>query len=89
FDLVGRWGGEEFVCIARNVAPPILLTIANRVRMLIGTSTIPIGDQMLGVTVSIGATMAMAADSINTLIKRADELMCTSKANGRNQVTLG
>lgn len=89
FDLVGRWGGEEFVCIARNVAPPILLTIANRVRMLIGTSTIPIGDQMLGVTVSLGATMATAADNTETLIKRADGLMCTSKTNGRNQVTLG
>jgi diguanylate cyclase (GGDEF)-like protein/PAS domain S-box-containing protein len=89
FDLVGRWGGEEFVCVARNVAPLILLTIANRIRMLIGTSTIPVGNEMLGVTVSMGATMAMTEDNIETLIKRADELMYTSKNNGRNQVTLG
>ncbi len=89
FDLVGRWGGEEFVCILRNVQAPLLLPIANRMRALIEASSVKAGNRMLGVTVSIGATLATAEDSLETLIKRADRLMYTSKANGRNQVTLG
>lgn len=89
FDLVGRWGGEEFVCILRNVQAPLLLPISNRIRALIEASSVKAGDRTLGVTVSIGATLAKAEDSVETLIKRADQLMYTSKTNGRNRVTLG
>jgi diguanylate cyclase (GGDEF)-like protein/PAS domain S-box-containing protein len=89
FDLVGRWGGEEFVCILRNMQAPMLLPIANRLRALIEAPSVKTGDQSVGITVSMGATLATAQDSVESLIKRADQLMYTSKTNGRNQVTLG
>jgi diguanylate cyclase (GGDEF)-like protein/PAS domain S-box-containing protein len=89
FDLVGRWGGEEFVCILRNVRTPQLLPIANRIRALIEASYVKAEDRTLRITVSMGATLATAEDSVETLIKRADRLMYTSKTNGRNRVTLG
>ncbi len=89
FDLAGRWGGEEFLCIVRNVGRNQLLEIGNRLRMLISRSTITYEAHDLGVSVSIGATMAVPFDTRETLIKRADHLMYQSKQRGRDRVTLG
>ena len=89
FDLVGRWGGEEFMCIVRGVQKDQLQVISQRLRMLISQSVIHTEKQRLNVTVSIGATMASPNDNMDSLIKRADKLMYTSKASGRNKVTLG
>lgn len=90
YDLVGRWGGEEFVCVIRNVKNTFeLLDIANRTRMLVSHSTVRAEDQLLTLTVSLGATLALSDDDIETLVKRADSLMYKSKTNGRNQVTVG
>ena len=47
----------------------------------------PHGGEFLRVTVSIGATRIVARDTVDGLVKRADELMCRSKLVGRNQVT--
>jgi len=89
FDLVGRWGGEEFVCVLRNVVSEQLLDISNRMRLLVSQSTVYINDQPLRVTLSAGATLARSTDTIDTLIKRADGLMYQSKSEGRNRVTFG
>lgn len=89
FDLVGRWGGEEFICILRAVDDEQLGVISDRIRRLVSTSTIRAEDQPLNITVSIGATIAKTTDTADILIKRADTLMYASKKNGRDQVTLG
>jgi diguanylate cyclase (GGDEF)-like protein/PAS domain S-box-containing protein len=90
YDVVGRWGGEEFVCVIRNVKETLgLLDIANRTRMLINQSTVYTGEKTLSISVSVGATLAIPTDDCESLTKRADSLMYKSKMNGRNQVTLG
>jgi diguanylate cyclase (GGDEF)-like protein/PAS domain S-box-containing protein len=89
FDLYGRWGGEEFVGIARNVTPADLKHMAQRLRKLVEKSFLMVEGHKLGVTISIGATMALATDSITTLIQRADALMYQSKSAGRNRITFG
>jgi diguanylate cyclase (GGDEF)-like protein/PAS domain S-box-containing protein len=89
YDMVGRWGGEEFLCILRAVDPEQLSYISNRLRRLIRKSSIHLGEQLLSITVSMGATMATPADDVESLIKRADDLMYLSKKNGRDQVTVG
>jgi diguanylate cyclase (GGDEF)-like protein len=89
YDMVGRWGGEEFVGIIRNVDAARLEEIGNRLRELIGNSALPYQDRVLRVTVSIGATLALAHDTIESLVHRADILMYTSKQLGRNRLTIG
>jgi diguanylate cyclase (GGDEF)-like protein/PAS domain S-box-containing protein len=89
YDMVGRWGGEEFVGIIRNVDAPHLEEIGQRLRELIGNSALPYQDRVLQVTVSIGATLALVEDSIESLVHRADALMYTSKQLGRNRLTIG
>jgi len=89
YDMVGRWGGEEFVGIIRNVDLPHLEEIGNRLRELIGNSSLPHHNTVLQVTVSIGATLALARDTIESLVRRADALMYISKQLGRNRLTMG
>ncbi len=89
FDVYGRWGGEEFVGIIRNITVDDLEVFGNRLRMLIERSYISSEQKKLHVTVSIGATMVKDEDNVETLVKRADMLMYESKKAGRNRLTLG
>ena len=86
-DVVARWGGEEFVVILPGATPVIVKAIAERVRMLIANSFINHGAENLRVTVSIGGTVSRSGETVETIVKRADELMYCSKADGRNLVT--
>ena len=88
-DLYGRWGGEEFIGILRNVDAVELEAAGARLRSMIANSYLMHGDQRLQVTVSMGATLGRADDALETLVKRADRLLYQSKADGRNRVTLG
>ena len=89
FDLVGRWGGEEFVAILANTDARTLQAIADRFRALVEASVVSAGGAEHVFTVSVGGTQATADDSVETLISRADALMYASKQSGRNCVTIG
>jgi len=89
FDLYGRWGGEEFVGIVRNVSSTNLKHMGQRLRRLVEKSFLLEAGEKLRVTISIGATMALNDDRIPSLLQRADTLMYRSKAAGKNRLTLG
>jgi len=89
FDLYGRWGGEEFVAIIRDVSAGGLEDLGNRMRLLVENSYLTHAQQKLSVTISVGATLAREHDTPASLIKRADNLLYQSKAAGRNCVTAG
>ncbi|MBZ0255005.1 diguanylate cyclase [bacterium] len=88
FDIVGRWGGEEFVAVVANVDRLGLLSAAERTRFQVQRNRIPVNGQNLKVTVSIGATLCSQDDNAETIIKRADQVMYESKSNGRNKATV-
>jgi diguanylate cyclase (GGDEF)-like protein/PAS domain S-box-containing protein len=87
FDLVGRWGGEEFLVALVNVNGDRITALAERFRALVGASGVPTENGSVRITVSIGATLARPGDRVDTLVRRADELMYESKKAGRNRVT--
>ncbi len=88
FDIVSRWGGEEYLIVIANVEGDELLATARRCRALVEQSFVP-GKRLLRVTISLGATLARKEDTVETIVKRADELMYKSKEAGRNSVTTG
>lgn len=88
-DIVGRWGGEEFLAIVMDVNPTVLTSIAERYRKLIAESAVPAGEDRIQITVSLGATLLVKGDSDQSAIHRADGLMYKSKMAGRNRTTLG
>jgi diguanylate cyclase (GGDEF)-like protein/PAS domain S-box-containing protein len=88
-DVFGRWGGEEFIGILRNINHQDLETLGNRVRVLVENSYIIHGNEKLHVTISVGATLGRDDDTIDSLLKRADTALYKSKSAGRNCLTIG
>ena len=88
FDLIGRWGGEEFICVISKLKDADQIkVIADRLRALVESAWVSLADCSLHVTISLGATLARIQDTPETLIHRADDLMYRSKAAGRNCLT--
>ncbi len=88
-DVVGRWGGDEFIILMRSLDLEGLEDAAQRLRSLVGTSHVRDGGRSVGVTVSIGGTTAQAGDTMESVVARADRLMYTSKRSGGDRVTVG
>ncbi len=88
FDFYGRWGGDEFIGIIRNITVQDLETLGERLRVLIEQSYMIHENKRLGVTVSIGATLANEKDNLDSLTKRADTQLYKSKKSGKNCLTI-
>ena len=90
FDVIGRWGGEEFVGLFPNAERETLASIGERLRSAVEATWIEADGQRLSVTVSIGGASAAKEDlSAAAVVKRADTMMYRSKQEGRNRVTVG
>ena len=89
YDLVGRWGGEEFLGVIRNAETATLEEIGNRLRLLVDKSSVQFKDERLSVTISVGGTLVAKGDNRETVVARADRLMYRSKQDGRNRLTIG
>ena len=89
FDLFGRWGGEEFLGVIRNISLSKLDSLGNRMRLLVEKSFLPHDSEILRVTISVGGTVAGDSDSVESILKRADALLYQCKASGRNCVITG
>lgn len=89
FDLFGRWGGEEFLGIVRNVDSEGLERVGNRSGTMIRTSRVRRQEENLKVTVSIGGTLLKEGDTLESVVHRADALMYQSKEAGRDRFTMG
>jgi len=87
-DLVGRWGGEEFVGIYSINKSYEASIIAEKFRLLIANTNVIVGDQTLHVSASVGITTVRPDDTTASLVERADQNMYKSKKNGRNRVTV-
>ena len=89
YDVVARWGGEEFLVLCPGIEAPDLMRLAERLRALVERSDLRLGDGgSLALSVSIGAAAARAGDCADTLLGRADAALYRSKAEGRNRVTM-
>jgi len=88
-DIIGRWGGEEFIGVFSGINKSGLKRVAEKLRVLAEKTSVKVGGEDLKVIISSGAILVDPGDDVNTLIKKADELLYRSKRNGRNRVTMG
>ncbi len=86
-ETVCRWGGEEFVAVVYCNSFDFLFAKADMLRLLVSQSFVQVKNVDVSVTVSIGAAMANLEDTVESLLKRADNLMLQSKRLGRNRVS--
>lgn len=87
FDVLARWGGEEFLCLAINIHADQLVVIAERLRLLVEQSFLTHNGERIAVTLSAGAALHKPGESARELLQRADQLLYESKAAGKNRVT--
>lgn len=87
-DMIGRWGGEEFVIVYSAINLNTLVKITEKVRSLIESTQVKCNDEDVAVTASIGATMVTETDDLESIIARADNLMYRSKVAGKNRVSI-
>lgn len=83
-DLVGRIGGEEFVCILPGLAGPETCALAERLCRAVADETEKSG--LPRTTISVGIALGRAGDSSESVLGRADEALYAAKHGGRNQV---
>lgn len=84
-DLIGRFGGEEFI-IAINASKDDLEAIANRIRILIEDYLFKYEDLELKITASLGCTYCQSGFEFEELFKIADDALYVAKKTGRNKV---
>jgi diguanylate cyclase (GGDEF)-like protein len=84
-DLVGRWGGEEFLVIVPG--PCDFRILAERLRREIANAKFSHGAAPFGITVSIGVACAQPSEQIDQILKNADRALYQSKRT-KNTVSL-
>lgn len=82
-DTVARWGGEEFVMLFPQTGVDDAFVILEKCRKKVkGLHYREYGE----ITLSFGVTAYKKGDTLESMLKRADEALYNAKANGRNQV---
>jgi diguanylate cyclase (GGDEF)-like protein/PAS domain S-box-containing protein len=88
-DIVGRWGGDEFLAVVRNVDEEIATILAKRCVLLVAETEITsLNGKKIPLSISIGATLSHHGDDARTLLHRADEQLYRSKSNGRSRASI-
>ena len=85
-DLVGRWGGEEFLAVCRGSQPTAAATVAEKLRHSIASHAFPVIGQK---TASFGVSKYRAGDTVKSVVARADLALYQAKNSGRNRVCIG
>ncbi|MCF7943689.1 MAG: sensor domain-containing diguanylate cyclase [Spirochaetia bacterium] len=82
-DIFGRWGGDEFMLILPHTILDKALVLAEKIRRSIEGHVF---NKRTAVTISIGATVLNHGDTLQQLIKRADDALYRAKETGKNRV---
>lgn len=82
-DIVGRWGGEEFLIICPETNLMLVTALAERYRLEMERNDFGHVGQ---VTSSFGVTSIQDGDDVESLVRRADEALYRAKEFGRNRV---
>lgn len=83
-DIVGRYGGEEFLVVLRSADGEAARRVAERIRQSIASAQIP--GVSRSVTVSAGVASRAPGESVAELVVRADIALYSAKRDGRDRV---
>ena len=86
YDVIGRYGGEEFLIIAPGCDLVLARRLAERVRAAVHDEAIDLGNEGATVTVSLGVTLGTHESDPEFLVALADTAMYQAKRNGRDRV---
>ncbi len=87
-DLIGRYGGDEFIILLPKTEPDAASQIAERIYQAINTLVIDIDQQTISITISLGVVKhtAQTAPTTEQLMSLADQAMYQAKEKGKNRI---
>jgi two-component system cell cycle response regulator len=88
YDVLGRYGGEEFLVVLGGCSPRNAQTLAERLREQVAAQPVAVADEEVTVTISAGvaAWNPNECGDIQALLRAADVALYEAKRNGRNRV---
>jgi len=82
-DILGRWGGEEFIVLTPSTSLEGAAKLAEKLREQVEASQ---PDALDEVTISAGVAELRDTDTLDSLVRRADAALYAAKSRGRNRV---
>jgi diguanylate cyclase (GGDEF)-like protein len=89
YDLLGRYGGEEFTIVAPGCDIDKTYELAERIRLRVAGHSFGFNGRTMSVTVSIGIAAYTSGTTLESLLRTADKGLYLAKSHGRNRVELG
>ena len=88
-DVLGRYGGDEFVLLLSGISDAGLRPVLDRLRQSISLEPINIGNELLFITISMGvSTNTTSGYDLTNLLRHADHALYRVKKTGRNRALL-
>lgn len=82
-DIVGRWGGEEFLLVLPDTGITSAARLSEKLRQTVEIHEFPVVKHK---TASFGVALLKPGEEINDFISRVDQALYRAKLNGRNRV---
>ncbi|MFP4510008.1 MAG: diguanylate cyclase [Spirochaetaceae bacterium] len=86
-DIVGRYGGEEFIALLPETRWPEAVDIAERVRHAVTDVKLSFSDERLTISIGVSVYDSTSDLSLQDIIEQSDRACYLAKATGRNRVT--
>jgi diguanylate cyclase (GGDEF)-like protein len=87
-DIIGRYGGEEFIILLPMIAKKQVLEIAENIRKNVEKQKFTDNNETFTTTISIGITKYIESLNEDNLISIADNALYQAKKEGRNKVVM-
>jgi len=84
-DAVGRWGGEEFMILLSETSAAEAAVVAEKLRTALASHR---AGEAGHITASFGMTSYQEHDTLDTILKRVDDLLYSAKNSGKNRIAL-
>jgi diguanylate cyclase (GGDEF)-like protein len=85
-DVIGRYGGEEFVLLMQGASQNGGTRLVERIRVAVAATDFSDIAPALKVSVSCGLASVRATDTVDGVLARADKALYEAKRGGRNQL---
>ena len=87
-DMVFRFGGEEFLILLSNTGRDAAGMVGERLRRAAQSQDYWAEDTRIELTVSLGCSTLLAAESAESLLRRADSALYVANREGRNRLAM-
>lgn len=89
YDVIGRYGGDEFLMIVPVEEKGMAFKLAERFQKAVCEKFLSIDNKRINITISIGASFVKTSEyGLKEIIKKADECLVKAKTAGKNMVVI-